>query len=244
MPLPPPVTTTTRPASSIRLRIVATDWLAWHEQYASGSALNQRLELVRRFIRAALDAQPPGEIRVLSMCAGDGRDILGVLDGHPRATDVRARLVEMEPVLAGRAREAVSRLGLSAIDVVTGDAGSTDAYAGIAPVNIALVCGVFGNITDDDIRATIEHLPELCAAGAHAVWTRGTFEPDLTPQIRRWFEESSFRNLAFEGVPGTTMAAGHVVLDGLPRPYRSGVRLFEFLPDEERPSQRAIRGPA
>lgn len=244
MPLAPPVTTTTRSASSTRLRIVATDWLAWHEQYANDGPLNRRLELVRSFIRAALDALPAGEIRVLSMCAGDGRDLLGVLADHPRRRDVTARLVELEPALAERARTEAARLGLSRVDVVAGDAGTSDAYDGIAPVHLALVCGVFGNVTDEDVHTTIVSLPELCTAGAHAIWTRGTFEPDLTPQIRRWFEEAAFRDLAFERVPETTMAAGHAVLEGAPLPFRRGVRLFTFLPDAERPSQRALRGPA
>ena len=223
---------------------MATDWLAWHEQYANDGPLNRRLELVRGFIRAALDALPPGEIRVLSMCAGDGRDILGVLAGHPRSEDVSARLVELEPALAERARTEAARLGLSRVEVAGGDAGVSDAYEGIAPVHLALVCGVFGNVTNEDVHTTIARLPELCAAGAHAIWTRGTFEPDLTPQIRRWFQDALFRDLAFARVPETTVAAGHAVLEGAPLPFQRGVRLFTFLPDAERPSQRALRGRA
>ncbi|GHD35622.1 hypothetical protein GCM10010335_31060 [Streptomyces galbus] len=30
------------------------------------------------------------------MCAGQGRDLIGVLAGHPRRDDVRARLVELD----------------------------------------------------------------------------------------------------------------------------------------------------
>ncbi len=55
------------------------DYRAWHEDYDDPeSGLTWRLGVVRSHIRAALDAKP-GPARVLSACAGDGRDIIGVL---------------------------------------------------------------------------------------------------------------------------------------------------------------------
>jgi hypothetical protein len=72
-----------------------SEWVEWHERYKPGSPLARRLEVVQGLIRSALDASPPGPIRLVSMCAGDGRDILGVLPGHPRQADVHARLVEL-----------------------------------------------------------------------------------------------------------------------------------------------------
>ena len=100
---------------------MATDWVAWHDQYAADGALVRRLEVVRRLIRTALDGAPPGEIRVVSMCAGDGRDLLGVLGDHPRRHEVRARLVELEPALAERARTEATRLELDGVEVVCGE---------------------------------------------------------------------------------------------------------------------------
>ena len=61
-----------------------SEWVQWHEEYAPGQPLALRLGLVQDLIRSALDERPPGPIRVISMCAGDGRDLLGVLAGHPR----------------------------------------------------------------------------------------------------------------------------------------------------------------
>ena len=55
-------------------------WVRWHEAYQDpGSAQFRRLVLVQSEIRQALDAAPPGPIRVLSLCAGNGRDLLEVL---------------------------------------------------------------------------------------------------------------------------------------------------------------------
>ncbi|MEQ1787321.1 MAG: SAM-dependent methyltransferase, partial [Acidimicrobiales bacterium] len=69
----------------------AGDWVAWHAPYDDpGSNLARRLRWVQRRIRLALDDALPGPIRVLSLCAGQGRDLLEVLPDHPRRGDVRA----------------------------------------------------------------------------------------------------------------------------------------------------------
>lgn len=220
---------------------MTNEWVEWHRQYAGDGLLVRRLEVVQARIREALDRAPPGPIRVLSICAGDGRDLLGVLVDHPRAPDVRARMVELAPELAAAGRGEASRQGLSGVEFATEDASNTRAYAGAVPANVLLVCGVFGNITDDDVRGTISHLPELCGPQATVIWTRGRFEPDLTPAIRGWFEASGFSELSFTPIPDTTASVGANQLTGEPRPFRPGVRLFTFLPKDDRPSQRGKR---
>lgn len=217
-----------------------SEWVQWHDGYEQGQPLALRLDVVQDFIRSALDSRPPGAIRIISMCSGDGRDLLGVLPDHPRRRDVHARLVELDPELA--ARGAAHAAGVSpSIDVVTADASMTNAYAGAVPADIVLVCGVFGNITDHDVHRTIEQLPSLCAPGATVIWTRGRFAPDLTPAIRTWFEDSGFSELAFVAIPETTVGVGANLLMSPPRAFDPNVRLFTFLPKEERPSQRSAR---
>ena len=84
------------------------DYLKWHERYDDPeSDLAWRLSVVRGFLRDALDRHP-GPVRVLSVCAGDGRDILGVLSERDDADRVEARVlvrrVDAEPDL-GALRE-------------------------------------------------------------------------------------------------------------------------------------------
>lgn len=220
-----------------------SEWVGWHEGYAPGQPLALRLGVVQGLIRSALDSRPPGPIRVVSMCAGDGRDLLGVLPGHPRRRDLHARLVELDPDLAARGAARAESLS-STIDVVNADASLTSAYTGAVPADMVLVCGVFGNISDDDINRTVAALPSLCAPGATVIWTRGTFAPDLTPAIRSWFEAGGFTELSFVSVPGTTVGVGANLLTSAPPPFDPNVRLFTFLPREERPSQRSPASPA
>jgi hypothetical protein len=214
-----------------------SEWVEWHKGYRPGSPLAKRLAVVQDHIRSALDGCAPGVIRIISMCAGDGRDLLGVLEDHPRRGDVLARLVESDPELAARGRERAA--GISPyIEVVNGDASTTSAYAGFVPADIVLVCGVFGNVTDEDIEWTVDHLPTLCAPGATVIWTRGTFKPDVTPVIRAWFEANGFEELDFIAIPDTTAGVGADRLTAPPRAFEPDVRLFTFLSRRDRPSRR------
>lgn len=211
------------------------DWVGWHRAYDDpASSMARRLGRVQARVVEALDSRPPGPIRLLSMCAGQGRDLLGPLAEHPRRDDVRALLVELDPgnvaLGAARARQA----GLAEVRVVTGDAGITTAYRDIVPVDIALVCGVFGNIPDEQIRHTIEHLPTLLADGAIVIWTRHRERPDLTPLVRSWFERNGFTELGFDTEDGYLYAVGVHALRVPPRSYRPDITLFAFAGDGRR----------
>ena len=66
------------------------DWHEWHDAYDTpDSYLGRRLALVQSRVRLALDDAPPGPLTAVSVCAGQGRDLIGVLAEHPRRGDVR-----------------------------------------------------------------------------------------------------------------------------------------------------------
>jgi len=202
------------------------EWREWHRDYdVPGSRLAQRLLVVQGLIRDAIDGRPPGPIRVVSACAGEGRDLLGVLADHPRAADVRARLVEVDPELAATAAAHAP----PGVDVVCADASTTSAYAGAVPADVVLVCGIFGNITDEDVHNTVRSIPMLCAPGATVIWTRHRRPPDLTVDVRRWFADAAFEEIAFAGSDDFLFGVGAHRLTGPPLPFEPGVRLFTFV---------------
>jgi hypothetical protein len=206
------------------------DWVQWHEPYEEpGSYLHRRLVEVRRVIDAGLRAAPPGDVTAISMCAGQGADLLGVLEGHPRRREVRALLVELDPDNAAIARSTADRLELDRVEVVTADAGTTAVYGGFVPARLVLVCGVFGNISDGDVQNTIGLLPTLCAAGATVVWTRHRLAPDLTGHIRHWFVEAGFAEQSFHAPDDTYFSVGVHQLVTDPQPYGDDDRLFTFV---------------
>ncbi|MEV0582796.1 SAM-dependent methyltransferase [Nonomuraea sp. NPDC050310] len=205
------------------------DWHGWHHEYdRPGSVLAARLEVVRERLRLALDEAPPGPLRVISLCAGQGRDLLGVLPDHPRRDDVRALLVELDPENTARARSAAESARLRGVEVVTGDAALTDHYLVTAPADVVLICGVFGNISDEDIRRTVGFVPQLCAPGGTVIWTRHRGEPDRVPLICRWFEELGFERV-WTSDPGLGFGVGVHRFEGKPEPLAPGERLFTFV---------------
>jgi hypothetical protein len=211
----------------IMLSMSQHDWFAWHSSYDDpGSALSRRLAMVQDRLTEAMDRCQPGRIQLVSMCAGQGRDILGVLARHTRASDVVARLVESDPRNAASARQGASLF--AGVEVVQADAGCTNAYVGAVPADIVLACGVFGNISGDDIHRTVAALPSLCAPGAVVIWTRHRQEPDLTPQVRDWFRSAGFAEDAFGVSEDGFMAVGSHRLTGKVLPFRAGQYLFRF----------------
>jgi len=206
-------------------------WVEWHERYADpDSALSRRLLVVQRRLSDAFDAAAPGPIRLVSMCAGQGRDVIGVLGEHDRGADVVALLVELDPDLASDARSAAAAAGLAGVTVVQGDASTTSTYAGAVPADVVMVCGVFGNVVDDDVRRTVQELPCLCAPEATVIWTRHRREPDLTPTVRAWFTEAGFVEVAFDGAPGSFGVGTHRLV-APPQELRAGRRMFTFVGD-------------
>lgn len=198
------------------------NWVEWHNAYDDPtSGLTRRLAQVRRRVLTALRDAPAGEIRLISMCAGQGLDVFGALAEFDRADDVVGRLVELNPenVAAARAQAGPG------IEVVEGDASATSAYYA---ADVVLACGIFGNVSDEDVRRTVTRLPMLCRPGATVVWTRHREAPDLTPSIREWFAAAGFEELGFDTEPGYSYSVGTHRLVGEPLPWQD-TKLFDFI---------------
>jgi len=163
------------------------------------------------------------------MCAGQGRDVFGVVPDHPRRDDVSPVLVELDPRNIEVARATAAETGLSRVDVLEGDAAVSDIYAPFVPADIVLACGIFGNISNEDLERTVRNLSMLCRTGASVIWTRHRNEPDMTPRIRGWFTESGFEELSFDAIANETKSGiGTVRLIADPVPFQPGFRFFTF----------------
>jgi Putative methyltransferase len=207
-----------------------TVWQRWHEDYDDPSSeLARRLVVVQERIARWADAAPEGARRLISLCAGQGRDVAGALARHPRRDDISGLLVELDPVNVAAADARLMEAGLRGVRVARGDAGVTTAYAGAVPADLVLACGVLGNVEAADVRRTISVLPRLCAPGATVIWTRHRREPDLTPTIRRWFRQRGFTELDFTSPGPGRWSVGTHRYEGEPKPFQPGLRLFSFV---------------
>ncbi|MGH3632843.1 MAG: SAM-dependent methyltransferase [Mycobacterium sp.] len=160
------------------------------------SGLSVRLRHVQRAILDWLD-RTPGPVRVLSSYAGQGHDILGALEqrGPQDRARVTGALLEIDPTNAAVARRHLDRLGL-ALSVVEADAGTTDAYAGLVPADLVVLSGIMGNISAADSERLVHVSRQLCAPAATVIPTRGAQDPDLGPDVRRWFAQAGFEELS------------------------------------------------
>jgi len=207
------------------------DWVAWHRAYDEReSNLARRLGVVQEQLRLAIDAHQ-GRLLIISMCAGEGRDVIPVLASHPRRHEISARLVELDERNAAVARASIAaeELGES-VEMLCSDAAITDSYADAVPAEIILACGVFGNITDSDIEHTIGVLPALAVPNATVIWTRGRErDRDIPGAVRRWFGESGFEEVAFVAQDDAFFTVGVHRLAAAPLPFEPGVAMFRFV---------------
>ena len=204
------------------------DWHAWHEEYDDSlSALARRLVVVRSLLAGLLeDATEP--VRLLSLCAGDGRDTIPVLAESERHVD--ACLVELDHELALDARVAAAGAGVD-LEVRTADAGVVATFEDRLPVDILMLCGIFGNISREDVVRTVTAARLMVADGGAVIWTRGHRSPDEADEyggdpadwIRRRFEAVGFEELAFVHPDDAT--------------FRVGVELQKHLVEQELPGQ-------
>jgi hypothetical protein len=209
------------------------DWQEWHQHYDDpGSSLAGRLRVVQRDLRRALDEAPreDGRLRLVVMCAGEGRDVLPIL-AEKRDRDVSAVLVEFDPGLAEKARATAAELGLTGVEVRTADAGDPATYADLAPAHILTACGVFGNVVREDALGTIATLPQLLADGGLVIWTRGQFaddDADPAQELREQFLGSGFEELDFTRPDDARFRVGLNRLVTRP-PVVRRTRLFAFV---------------
>jgi predicted RNA methylase len=173
----------------------------------------------------------------VSLCAGQGRDVIDVVATHPMGASVSALLVELDPALVAFARARADELGVAdRVRVVEGDASQASLYVDAVPADVVLVCGIFGNISAADITRTVRAMPGFCAAGGHVVWTRHRRPPDRTPAIRADFAAAGFTELGFEAPDGAILGVGHHRLSGPTALFDPSQRLFQFVGDGWNPA--------
>lgn len=205
------------------------DWYDWHQQYTDqSSALRRRLAIIQEEIRRTLPLQLDRSFSMLSICAGQGDDLIPVLEGYSFSHRIRARFVEAEPRNIASLRRNAYLADLHHLEVVQADASYPKVYDGMIPADLILLCGVFGNISDLDIQDTISSLQQLCRTGSRVIWTRSRRSPNIVPTIRQWFQDSEFQEITFAAPEDALFTVGTHEFRGQRKPL-SVRKLFTFL---------------
>jgi amino acid adenylation domain-containing protein len=209
------------------------DWSEWHRQYDSFPNLEARLQIVREQIAATLDDCPAGPIRIVSICAGDGRDLIGALQNHRRRNDVAAALLDTEEESLARGRKTAAAAGLQPqLRFINADATRATNYAGLVPADLVLLSGFLGHLRHGDIPGLIHSLPMFCKAGGSVIWNRHLVLYDGRQQvrvIRELFQQSAFEEVHHETTAPDGFAVGRARFTGQPAPLDTKRVLFEFV---------------
>ncbi|MFL5844485.1 MAG: SAM-dependent methyltransferase [Solirubrobacteraceae bacterium] len=176
-----------------------TDLLAWHTAFDDArSPLGHRLAVVQSQLRQALCARRPGPIRLLSIHAGRGHDVIGVLADHPRAAEIHAVLLEPDGRHCAEMRTVVEHEGLDNVEIVEGNAWGPASRAGAEAADILLAGGLFGSVPHRQLPPVISGLPEACTIGADVIWSRQRRAPDAAPLIQACLANHGFAEVACE----------------------------------------------
>ena len=205
-------------------------WSDWPQEVYQQQSYQQRLWIVQEHFAKCLDNVPCGPVRVLSLCAGDGRDVIGVLSSHPRRTDVTGWLVESsrQSIAIGACHAASAGLERT-VNFLCGDATLYATYKDIAPADIVLVCGVWGHVAADQRALLVAGIASLCKSDGVVIWTRG-----LGPNMNRLQEiQSHFAGLDWDKVrvsntPDQRWAVATYRYSGPTHQLLKSGRLFRF----------------
>jgi hypothetical protein len=208
---------------------MARDWHTWYGEYDDpDSSLSRRLAVVRSELAGVLAARPE-PVTLLSLCAGDGRDTLPVLAAAE--TQVSAVLVELDADLAETARREAAALGLD-VDVRTDDAGLVAAWADVVPLDVLMLCGVLGNVSDDDARRIVTGAALVLQRGGTMTWTRGNHgsgAEDPAESVRRLLLEAGWEERSFVRPDDASYRVGVHTWNGIASGVLAGT-LFSFVP--------------
>ncbi len=51
------------------------------------------------------------------------------------------------------------------------------------------------------MKTVVDAVPALLVPGGFVIWTRGGSDPDHRPEVRRWFQDAGFDEMAYDVVP-------------------------------------------
>ncbi|MCP1479320.1 class I SAM-dependent methyltransferase family protein [Pseudomonas chlororaphis] len=209
------------------------NWQSWHENYRDFSPLQARLVEVSRQVAEAIDSMASPHVQILSLCAGDGRDLLQALSSVQAGKAVDATLIEFDQALVDQGRRAFAAQGWGdSVRFRCADATLFSTYRDLPKVELVMVCGVFGNVRNEHVQRLIGALPGFCRPGARVVWTRSLNEFDdgeaAADHIRRCFVRSGFREAVFARTPEGTFAVGSFIYEGEQECLPATGQIFEF----------------
>jgi hypothetical protein len=205
-------------------------WSGWPGKAYARSGYHQRLSAVQTHLSQCLDSAPGGEVRIVSICAGDGRDVIGVVESHRRRNEITAWLVELNRHSVSVGVRRATSAGLEErVRYLNADATIYETYRNVWPSDIVLVCGVWGHVPVCDRMPLVRAIAGLCKSGSSVIWTRGVSRGHAHLQaIQSLFADSDWNEVRLSITPDRKWAAATYRYVGAPLDRPQGGRIFQF----------------
>ena len=211
-------------------RLRPSGWSGWPEKAYRRDRYQQRLLAVQEHLAECLDFALHSPVQILSICAGDGRDVIGVLRSHPRPKNAAAWLVELDrQSVAAGVRHATS-VGLEhAVTFLNDDATDFATFTNIPPSDIVLVCGVWGHVPVAERARLVRALAAFCKPNGAAIWTRGlTLGLAQLREIQSQFVGPSWEEVRLQFTPDNRWGVATHRYRGPPVERPTSGRIFNF----------------
>ena len=205
-------------------------WSGWPQDAYRREPYLQRLRAVQAHLAECLDCAPHGAVRILSLCAGDGRDVIGVLQSSPRRNDVDAWLVELDRQSVADGMRHLRASGLEkVVNFINADATEYATYKNLVPCDITLVCGIWGHVPGNERARLVRALASFCNPGGSVIWTRGISKgKSRLNDIQSQFGGSSWENVRLSFTPDEEWAVGTHRYRGPSLEKPASGRIFNF----------------
>jgi hypothetical protein len=210
--------------------VTVRDYVEWHKKYDDPSSPSSlRLRMIQAMLTKVLAANA-GPLRLLSLAAGDARDILDVLEQRPADVPrIAGRMIEILPELVATAQSRIAAIG-SPLEMVEDDAGDPQNLIGHIPADVVLLIGIMGNVSDDDDDYLADVVASFCAPGALMIWSRGHDNVEMVRRIRGRLADAGFVDQRFWPVPNGTYGLGTARWPDKPTPpLPMDRKLFTFI---------------
>jgi hypothetical protein len=183
-------------------------WNGWPDKIYQDKSYQQRLEAVQGQIKKFLDTAPAGPFRILNICAGDGRDVLGAVCEHPRRTDVFAWFVELDRDSVEQGRQTAVKLGLeNSTRFINGDATVYSTYRSVGRADLVIACGVWGHVPTPEKPSLVRAMATFCNPGGRLIWTRGVSRGiEKVRELEALFDEQTWDDHQLTFTPNKSWA--------------------------------------
>ena len=169
-------------------------WNDWHMQEYNNVASTpyQRNQIVQEYIKDFISDKE--ELVIVSMGAGQGRDILPLLHNNITHT---VYLIDTEQKCLNYAEEYSLFNKIDNVHLINEDAFVLKTYNDIPKADLIIFCGMLNNVNEDDVNKFAKYTTLLLKDGGEIIWSRRTYDNDYNKELRAIFTNNGYVELNY-----------------------------------------------